>query len=237
MVWFVTDDKFHASEEVMSIPRGERLAAIGLWDLAGSWSSDRLKDGYVPLDFIDHIGGTIEQAEWLVKAKLWTRVGKRGYQFRNWSKWQPTRDAVEAKRKAERDRKADWRANKAEKAGASPLLVPRDIVRSPLYPVPIPTQPRETDTNASVSHWTDGVEAGDKPGDNVEYADIVLATSDRLSKLASEPISAAKAMTVVDLILERGGKRVRNPQRYVLGVLKQSGMEWLQYVFEGKVPA
>ena len=109
MVWFIVDDKFHASEEVLSIPREHRAAAIGLWTLAGAWSSDHLKDGFVPLYLLDQLAGSVDLAELLVSpAKLWSRKGQSGYQFRNWSKWQRTRADVDATRKAARDRKAAY---------------------------------------------------------------------------------------------------------------------------------
>lgn len=144
MTWFKVDDKFHASEEVMSIPLLQRAAAIGLWTLSGAWSSDHLKNGYVPATHLETWGGTVEMAEALVTAKLWTRVGKRGYQFRNWAKWQITREQVESNRERERDKKAEWRAAKAAKAGAGPGGVPRGHFERPQLVPSIPTRPDPT---------------------------------------------------------------------------------------------
>jgi hypothetical protein len=156
MVWFIVDDKFHSAEEVLSIPREIRPAAIGLWTLAGAWSSDHLKDGYVPLYVLDQVGADEVLADELVRVKLWTKT-KTGYQFRNWAKWQQTREDVEGRRKAERDRKNAYREQKRaerEKSGERPAPVPpghpRDkggspghqaLTQSPTQPIPINNTP------------------------------------------------------------------------------------------------
>ncbi len=140
MTWFKVDDKFHSSVEVMSIPTPKRAAAIGLWCLAGAWSSDQLKDGYVPVTMLKTWGATIVLADVLVTAKLWTRVGKTGYRFRNWAKWQITRAQVETAREQEAARKKSWRESKAQKSQQTSTDVP-DM--SPLSR-PDPTRPDPT---------------------------------------------------------------------------------------------
>jgi len=140
MTWFKVDDKFHSSVEVMSITPSKRAAAVGLWCLAGAWSSDQLKDGYVPITMLKTWGGTTALADALVVAKLWTRVGKNGYRFRNWSKWQITREQVETARAQEAARKKSWRESKAQKTLQTSTDVP---ALSPLSR-PDPTRPDPT---------------------------------------------------------------------------------------------
>lgn len=112
MTWFKIDDKFHASKEVKSIPREQRVAAVGLWALAGAWCSDQLNDGFVPAFMVEDLAGSTELADLLVApAKLWVKR-KDGYQFRNWAKWQQTREEVESKRTEGRNRIAAYRARK-----------------------------------------------------------------------------------------------------------------------------
>ena len=124
----------------MSIPPNKRAASIGLWCLAGAWSSDQLKDGYVPTTMLKTWGGSEELAANLVAAKLWTRVGKTGYRFRNWAKWQVMRAQVETTREQERVRKASWRESKAQKSQQTSTDVP------PMSPLsrPDPTRPDPT---------------------------------------------------------------------------------------------
>jgi hypothetical protein len=143
MVWFRVDDRFHGSGPVKRIPRDLRAAAVGLWTLAGCWSSQFLKDGYVPGHMIEDFGGTVELAQALVDAGLW-RVKKDGFVFVDWDKWQPTREHVESKRKADADRAAAYRARKAANKGESHETVTRDesVSHAPVRsPRPDPTRP------------------------------------------------------------------------------------------------
>lgn len=151
MVWFRVDDRFHGSDPVKRIPREHRAAAIGLWTLAGTWSSQFLKDGYVPGHMVEDFGGTPELAQLLVDVGLW-RVKRDGFVFVDWDKWQPTREHVEGKRKADADRAAAYRARRAAKSGESHEGVTRDesvshaVVRAPR---PDPTRPVKEETDVS----------------------------------------------------------------------------------------
>lgn len=112
MPWFMVDDKLH------SHPKAVRagVSAMGLWSLAGSWSADQLTDGFIP----DYIAARIDSdseahAAELVKARLWhttEKNGEPGWQFHEWENFQPTREAVEAKREAARERMARVRGNR-----------------------------------------------------------------------------------------------------------------------------
>lgn len=142
MVWFRVDDQFYGSKEVMAIPAEHRAAAVGMWTLAGAWSSAHLTDGFVPTYMLETFGGTAELAALLVRpARLWTRK-RDGFVFRNWEKWQITRQEVEKTRQAERDRKAAYRQKRQQNTGDVPGGVPVGQIRIPDTPtLPIPTQP------------------------------------------------------------------------------------------------
>ncbi|WP_311208764.1 MULTISPECIES: hypothetical protein [unclassified Aeromicrobium] len=119
MPWFRTDDKFHDHRKTRRAvrsakPKKRDAAAIGLWTLAGTWSSDHLRDGFVPADELDRWDDDGEAlAERLVEAGFWQHAtdedGEPGYQFVNWSEHQPTKADVEAKRAEARDRMARHR--------------------------------------------------------------------------------------------------------------------------------
>lgn len=96
MPWVKLDDKFHSHPKVMEL----ELPEIGLWTLAASWCADYLTDGEVKKGQIRRLGGTYDLAQKLVEAGLWEPV-EGGWQFRDWTEYQPTREAVEAKRDAE----------------------------------------------------------------------------------------------------------------------------------------
>lgn len=80
MTWFKVDDHLHSHPKTWAAS----LAAMGLWSVAGSWSSDQLTDGFIP----EHVAmalsrGQIELADELVLAGFWERT-ERGYQFHEW---------------------------------------------------------------------------------------------------------------------------------------------------------
>lgn len=102
MPFFLADDKLHSHRKVKSIPKADRMAAMGLWTIAGTWCRDQLSDGVVPDYMIAEFGGTRRQADTLVAAGMWVPHAS-GYEFVNWSQWQDTREKVEKKR-------ADWSA-------------------------------------------------------------------------------------------------------------------------------
>lgn len=105
MPHFFVDDAFSDSKEVLAIPARHRLAAVGLWSLCGSWSAAKLTDGFVPNDVVKRLGGRPALVDALVDlAKLWVRE-PGGIRFTNWSKWQRTREQVEAYRAAQAEKK------------------------------------------------------------------------------------------------------------------------------------
>lgn len=85
--WFKVDDRFHSSRKVKAIPRAQRLEAVGLWAIAGSWSAGEGLDGFVPDYMIDDFGGTAELVAALVASGSWLAVDG-GYRFAQWRKFQ-----------------------------------------------------------------------------------------------------------------------------------------------------
>jgi len=157
VTWFRVDDRLGQSRKVLSIRRSMRLQAVGLWALAGAWSAGEELDGFVPEYMVEELGGDEDLAAALVASGLWETEGD-GYQFANWGEWQPTREELDAKRAAERDRKAAWRAKKAEK----------DAARNGSRPADVPSGRAEDETGSSrgsspvLSHGTtDGTTASE----------------------------------------------------------------------------
>lgn len=94
MTWFKVDDSFHAHPKVLATDAD----AIGLWVVAGAWSSAHLTDGFVP----DHallrlLPGAEVLARKLVASGLWRRA-RGGHQFHDWSDFQPVAKEVRAMR-------------------------------------------------------------------------------------------------------------------------------------------
>jgi len=185
MVWFRADDRFHASEPVKKIPAELRLAAIGLWTLTGTWSSQFLKDGDVPAHIVLDFGASIELANELVKCGLWKKR-RGGFVFRDWEKWQPTRDKVEQKREEQTARVAAWRAKRAgntgdgnaatkdnEGVGNAPVIASR----------PDPTRPDPTLNKRE----------GEKRGSRIPDGFAVTPTMTQWAKTNTPTVDIAKA--------------------------------------------
>ena len=99
MPWFKVDDQlaFHPK----AIVAGN--AALGLWVRAGSWCAAHVTQGALPAHMLRTLGAQRRDAEKLVTAGLWMRT-EDGYLFKDWDDYQPTKEQVEAKRVATRER-------------------------------------------------------------------------------------------------------------------------------------
>jgi len=143
MPWFKVDDGFHGHPKVVELS----LSAVGLWTLAGSWSAKYLTDGAVSLRTVQRLGGSIEDANELVAVGLWLQDGE-DYQFKDWSDYQPLKDAVEAERSAAQERMRKVRAknkgvdeNTPRSSGdvqANQSGTPADVRVTPSRPHPVP---------------------------------------------------------------------------------------------------
>lgn len=111
MTWFKVDDKLHASMKARRA--GDAMA---LWLLAGSWSAAQLTDGWIPEDIAPMLSRNWRRhARLLTTSGLWERQLRDnipGWQFHDWSDYQPSRKQVTAEREAaaERQRRARQKA-------------------------------------------------------------------------------------------------------------------------------
>ncbi len=151
MPWFKVDDKFHSHSKVRKV-LADDPAALALWVVAGSWSSDNTTDGVIPdhqLPWLFPVGAD-ELARKLVAARLWKRV-RGGYEFHEWlfdsdgTKRNPSREEVENERrkKAEAGRKgglASGKTRSRRQAGASASASP-DAEAPAEGVVELPTRP------------------------------------------------------------------------------------------------
>lgn len=117
MVWFKVDDGFYSSQKVLSMPRSCRLAAVGLWTMAGNWSGRELTDGRVPEYVLAELGATPRLRQALVEARLWLDHGPAGVEFHSWADYQPTRAEVEAERAKSAERQRKWRERQKGETG------------------------------------------------------------------------------------------------------------------------
>lgn len=145
MTWFKVDDKLHSHSKTRKV-LAEAPAALALWVVAGSWSSDNLTDGLIPdhqLPWLIPVGAE-DMARQLVAARFWRRV-KGGYQFHEWAadgdgtKRNPLRVEVEAerKKKAEAGRKGGLASGKSRSKSEAPASASASqFVEPPTRPDP-----------------------------------------------------------------------------------------------------
>lgn len=88
MPWFKVDDSFYDHPKIFDAPD----CVVALWVRAGSWSARNLQDGFVPSSLPARLCDDPETAvQGLLDRGLWRRA-KGGYQFHDWSDYQPTRE-------------------------------------------------------------------------------------------------------------------------------------------------
>jgi hypothetical protein len=100
--WFKVDDGFHSHAKAITAG----TAALGLWVRCGSWSAHHLTDGLVPANVAREFGSA-SQIKALVASGLWLAVDT-GFQFNDFTEYNPTSMQVLTDREAakERQRKA-----------------------------------------------------------------------------------------------------------------------------------
>lgn len=134
---------------------------MGLWVLAGAWSAGEELDGAVPAYMVGELDGSDAAVDWLVKAGLWEAT-EDGYRFSSWGAYQPTREDLDERREAERQRKAEWRARRSGKTDAAVSHASRrdtrvtDAGETPdsVLTRPDPTRPGPTPTSNEVGGGT-----------------------------------------------------------------------------------
>jgi hypothetical protein len=112
MAWFKVDDGFYTSMKFLSIPRQHQAQAAGAWLLCGTWSADKMTDGFVPYSVMDMWEFETDVVGYLVEVGLWDHNEERmGIQFHDWCDYQPTRDELMEKR----NRRAEVNSANAKK--------------------------------------------------------------------------------------------------------------------------
>lgn len=100
MPWFKIDDGFWSHPKTLQLSDG----AQALWLRAGSWSMHHLTDGVIPPFALPLLRTKPRFVNELVAVSLWF-PDEGAYRFHDWSRYQPTRDQVEADRDAAVERK------------------------------------------------------------------------------------------------------------------------------------
>jgi hypothetical protein len=104
VTWFKVDDGFWSHPKTLALSPN----AVALWVRAGSYCGKHLTDGYIAASLLPMLQGTSDDAAELIDAGLW-KAAKKGYVFHDWDQYQDTRDAVEKRREAWKERQRKHR--------------------------------------------------------------------------------------------------------------------------------
>src|SRR5450755_551390 len=116
MPWFLVGDQMHSAPLLRKITAIEP-AAVGLWAVAGSWSSEHLTDGLIPDNDLPWLfPDALKLAQALVVAGAWKRV-RNGHRFvpDGVTHKIPTRETVDADRSSAAERQRRSRAAKVSR--------------------------------------------------------------------------------------------------------------------------
>lgn len=98
MSWFRLDDKSHSNRKVVAAGN----AAWGLYCRCGAYAADNLTDGFVP-EQIARLFGDDTLIGALLEHRLWRRA-RGGYKMPDYLQYNPSRQAVENQREANKTR-------------------------------------------------------------------------------------------------------------------------------------
>ena len=230
MPWFKVDDAL--AMHVKAFMAGNQ--PLGLWVRAGSWCMQQLTDGHIPAGVVTALGGTWDDAAALVNAGLWHQA-EGGYQFHDWSEYQPTRDQIESERAKTRERVEKHRAAKVGNGGGN-AVTNGGRTGAPSRPVPTPTTTYvsesshvstardETDKQAAAEPYRSTLSS--QYGINVERVQAHL-----VEKLGMD-LQPPDVVNVAMWILNKVRTPPRAPTSYVLGSITKSPAEVQQYIHE-----
>lgn len=175
MTWFKADDGLADHRKVRQLGR-DRLPAMGLWLLSGTWSAQQLTDGFVPDEIVERYDPKHRMARRLVDVGLWIRAGidaengnfpvtEPGYLFHDWAEMQPLARDVQRRRAETRDRVRKHREQRkqstpppdppngnSERNGSSNALLDALVTAPPSRPVP--TRPSSRDLGGGAADRT-----------------------------------------------------------------------------------
>jgi len=247
MTWFKIDDSMWSHPKVMLCSD----AAIALWARAGSFSCDKLTDGFIHRAYLPSLRATEKAAAELVTAGLWDVVDD-GWRFHDWADYNETGDEVEAKKAAARERMRRVRANrertKKERSPSVRANTPRTKTESgdmfaershgvPGVPNPVktktspvrPVPDREAEHGRTDEAEVDRVIIAALAGLGITNpAKVILAIDARCGRLP-DPTSLVRIVTT---ILDRASQPVRSPMGVVLKAIANDWPEWQQLMDE-----
>lgn len=253
MTWFKIDDSMWSHPKVMLCSD----AAIALWARAGSFSCDKLTDGFIHRAYLPSLRSTEKAAAELAAAGLWDEVAD-GWRFHDWEDFNETGEDVVAKREAARLRMQRVRANKKRTTPASSPSVRANEPRTegeteaqfaersrvvPGVPSPVKTRLLQSspvgDREAREQDRTDEPESIEDlcirqaAGLGVDFMKVRL----QLARATDRVPHPTAVMRIIAAVLERAKPPVKSPTGVVIAAVKNDWPEWQQLLDEDEAGA
>lgn len=234
MVWQRNDDQYGVSRKVTRIPRGDRLAAVGLDQLAKNYSVRALTDGVLDEVELVEVLATRKLIDTLVEVGLWHRDGHdcdrcvqpphRGVVIHDFLEYNPSREQVETLRESERVRKASQRDKKRTPVGSD-------------HPVPVPVPRRDIAHPRQASSEGDGADSADDPtvvaAQGLGIKSLMRVRS-AFGDLLDADASDGEVVDAAAAVLERSRTFVNSPEAYIEKAVKESPYEVGMYAQEAQ---
>lgn len=119
MTWFKVDDGFWSHPKTLTLSH----RAVALWTRAGSYCGKHLTDGYVAANVLPLLQAEPSDADELVRNGLW-RACDGGWAFHDWIEYQDTKDAIQRRREAWKERARRRRQNDDDEMTHSSITIP-----------------------------------------------------------------------------------------------------------------
>lgn len=233
MVWFNVDDGFWSHPKVLELD----APAVALWVRAGSYCAKHLTDGKVTHRTLRILDGDHDAATALVLAGLWVFDDSENcWWFHDWSRYQRTREQVEAERAATRERVAKHRekqrtndvGNAVTNGGGTPAQS-SPVQTNDFYSL---SKSQSSSNRARVS--TDAIHVPEMTrklaaNRGVKNLRVVI---DAILRHTGVLVDASGALQVCLNIIEKCPDEVINGQTYVLGALEKNPLEVQKFIHE-----
>lgn len=173
---------------------------MGLWVVAGAYASQYLTDGFVPEWYVDSWPSGRKLAQRLEAADLWVHV-EGGWAYHQWQERQPTKEQVEADRKATRARQQRWRDARRDNRSESAVSngVTDGVTNSVSNGCPVPTRPLK-----------------DIPADRPDIESLCTHLADRIAANGSKRPEVTKGWRdAARLLLDKDGHEPAKAKRLI----------------------
>lgn len=229
MVWFNVDDGFWSHPKVLELPS----EAIALWVRAGSYCAKHLTDGQVKPGALRILGGDRDSATELVLAGLWTWDETTGcWWFHDWSKYQRTKDQVEADRAATKERVAKHRAKRASNAVTDGVSTPAQSSPIQAKDFYSPSESQSSSTRARVSTDAIPISAMTKKLAGQQGIRDLRRIVDGAHRFLGLELDADQAYRVCLHLLGKAKEHPRDATAYVLTCFEGSTEEVRDFIFK-----